>query len=312
MRSSIYTKNSLIENVIKYKELIIIMIPSILYLLINNYLPMAGVFIAFKDVNYSKGIFASKWVGLENFRYLFATKDALIITRNTVGYNFLFIILDIVIPVALALMLNEIRQRILPKIYQTTMLFPYFISMVIVSYLVFALLSHDKGMINRVILPIFNVEPIPWYNESKYWPFILTGVYIWKTAGYNTVIYLAALSGIDKQYYEAIAIDGGGKRKQIRYVSLPFLRPVIIILSLLAIGRIFRSDFGLFFQVPLQSGSLFPVTNVIDTYVYRSLIKTNDLGMASAAGFYQAIVGFVLVLATNTIIREIDKDSALF
>jgi putative aldouronate transport system permease protein len=185
-------------------------------------------------------------------------------------------------------------------------------SMVVVSYLVFALLSHGKGLMNAVVLPGLGAEPINWYAEPKYWPFILPTVHVWKTAGYTTVIYLAALAGIDTSYYDAAAIDGAGKWKQARYISVPFLKPVIIILSILAVGRIFYSDFGLFYQVPLNSGALYSVTLVIDTYVYRGLTQTNDLGMASAAGFYQSLVGFVLVFTTNMIVRRYDVEQALY
>jgi putative aldouronate transport system permease protein len=273
---------------------------------------MIGVIIAFKDVNYSLGILRSPWAGLKNFQYLFATNDAFIITRNTLLYNLSFIILDIAIPVSLALLLNELRGRFLPRLYHTIMLFPYFMSMVVVSYLVFAMLSHQNGLMNVAVLPGLGREPINWYAETRFWPFILPTVHVWKTAGYTTIIYLAALAGIDTSYYDAAAIDGAGKWKQARYISVPFLKPVIIILSILAVGRIFYSDFGLFYQVPLNSGALYSVTNVIDTYVYRGLTQTNDLGMASAAGFYQSLVGFVLVLTTNTIVRRYDTEQALF
>ncbi len=284
----------------------------VLYLIINNYLPMVGIIIAFKDINYSQGIFGSPWAGFRNFRYLFATADAYVITRNTILYNLSFIGLNVLIPVTFAVLLNELRGKILPRLYQTVMLFPYFISMVVVSYLGFALMSHEMGLLNRSILPAFGLEPVNWYDAPKYWPFIIVFINAWKNSGYTTIIYLASLAGIDHEYYDAISIDGGGKWAQIRYISLPFLKPVAIILSVLAVGRIFNSDFGLFYQVPLQSGSLFPVTNVIDTYVYRSLIISNDLGMAAAAGLYQATVGFILVLATNAAVRRINPENALF
>lgn len=304
--------SSFLKNVVRSKEFLLMLSLPVLYLIINNYLPMIGSIIAFKDINYIDGIFGSPWAGFKNFYYLFTTEDAFIITRNTILYNLCFILLNIIIPVSLALLINEIRGRLLPRIYQTVFLFPYFISMVVVSYLVFALLSHENGFMNRSVLPFLHMDPINWYNEPKYWPFILPAFHVWKTAGYTTIVYLASLSGIDQQYYEAIAIDGGGKWKQIRHVSLPFLKPVIIIMTLFEVGKIFNSDFGLFYQVPLQSGSLFSVTNVIDTYVYRGLIQTNDLGMASAAGFYQAIVGLILVLFVNAVIRKINPDNALF
>jgi putative aldouronate transport system permease protein len=288
------------------------LLAPVLYLVINNYLPMIGVIIAFKNVNYAKGIFRSDWVGFYNFRYLFATQDAFIITRNTLLYNMLFIVLNVVIPVSIAIVINELRGRKLKRLYQTAFLFPYFISMVVVSYLVLSLLSADKGLLNRTVLPFFNQAPINWYNEPRYWPFILAVVYVWKNAGYTVVIYLASLAGIDAQYYDAVAIDGGSKWVQIRYVSLPLLQPTIAVLTLLAVGKIFNSDFGLFYQVPLQSGTLFPVTQVVDTYVYRALIQSSDLGMASAAGLYQAVVGFVLVFISNAIVRRANPELALF
>jgi len=283
----------------------------VVYTLVNSYFPMVGVIVAFKDYNFTQGMFGSPWSGLKNFYYLFATQDAWIITRNTIGYNLVFIALNAVVPIALAIMLNELRGRMMKKIYQTSMLFPYFLSMVMVSYLVYAMLSHGTGILNRSVLPFLGIAPVRWYNEPKYWPLILPIINTWKNAGYTTVIYLAALAGINPEYYEAIASDGGGKWKQIRYISIPFLQPLVIILTVLAVGRIFNSDFGLFYQVPLQSGPLFPVTNVIDTYVYRALTQTNDIAMASAAGFYQSVVGFALVLATNLVIRRINPERAL-
>jgi len=300
------------RNVYRFRELLILMIPAIVWLIVNRYLPMIGVIIAFKDVNYSLGILRSPWAGLKNFEYLFRTESAFIITRNTLLYNLSFIALDVIIPVTLALMLNELRGRILPRLYHTVMLFPYFISMVVVSYLVFSLLSHSNGLMNSAVLPLLGREPVNWYNSPRHWPLILPMIHVWKSAGYTTIVYLAALSGIEPSYYDAAAIDGAGKWKQARFISLPFLQPVIIILATLAVGRIFNSDFGLFYQVPLNSGALFSVTNVIDTYVYRGLTQTNDLGMASAAGFYQAIVGFVLIFATNTAVRRFNPEQALF
>lgn len=312
MENITFKRKLFLKNVMKYKELLIMLLIPSAFLIINNYLPMIGVIIAFKDINYTKGIFGSPWAGFKNFYYLFTTQDAFLITRNTLGYNLFFIIIDVIIPVTLAILLNEIKMKILPRLYQTVMLFPYFISMVVVSYLVFAMLSPENGLVNTLVLPALGIDEISWYNQPKYWPYILVFVHIWKMAGYSSIVYLATLTGIDSQYYEAIAIDGGGKWKQTRHVSLPFLKPVIIILTILAIGRIFNSDFGLFYQVPLQSGALFSVTNVIDTYVYRALIQTNDLGMSSAAGLYQAVVGCVLVLVSNSIVRKINPDNALF
>lgn len=292
--------------------LYIMALPGLIYLIINNYVPMFGIIIAFKQVNWRKGILASPWVGLSNFEYLFKTKDAWTITRNTLCYNLVFIIVGTVLAITVAILLNEIRSKRLKKLYQTVFLLPYLISIVVVSYLVYAMLSIDSGFINRSILPIFGHEPIAWYTEPQYWPFILVIVYLWKTFGYNSIVYYATLMGVDESYYEAAAIDGANRWQQVCHVTLPALSPTIITLTLLAIGKIFYSDFGLFYQVPMNSGPLLDVTNTIDTYVYRGLIQLNDLGMSSAAGVYQSIVGFVLVLAANFIVSRVDKDKALF
>jgi len=305
-------KRSLWFYFVKDKSLILMLLPGCLYLLINNYIPMAGTIIAFKSINYAKGILGSDWVGFENFKFLFASSDAWIITRNTLGYNAVFIVLHLVVAVLFAIMLNELRNRIIAKIHQSIMFLPFFLSFVVVGYLGYSLLNEEYGFINRSILEPLGIEPVAWYSEPKYWPFILPLVNTWKSIGYYTVIYLAAIVGIDQEYYEAAVIDGAGKWQQVRNITLPLLTPVMVILTLLQIGKIFYADFGLFFQVPLNSGILYPTTNVIDTYVYRALLTMGDIGMSSAAGLYQSAVGFVLVLGANLIVRRINKDIALF
>ena len=287
-------------------------LPGLVYLIINNYVPMSGIIIAFKNVNWRKGILGSPWAGLSNFEYLFKTKDAWTITRNTIGYNLVFILLGTLMAIAIAILLNEIRSKKLKQVYQTVFLLPYLISIVVVSYLVFAMLSIDSGFINKSILAALGKDSIAWYTEPKYWPFILVIVYLWKTFGYNCIIYYATLVGVDHSYYEAAAIDGATRWQQVCHVTMPALTPTIITLTLLSVGKIFYSDFGLFYQVPMNSGPLLDVTNTIDTYVYRGLIQLNDLGMSSAAGVYQSLVGFVLVLAANYVVSRVDKDNALF
>ena len=296
----------------RYFPLFLLGLPGMLYLFINNYIPMLGIVIAFKNINFSKGIFASDWVGLKNFEYLFKTKDAFIITRNTIGYNILFICANLFLAVLFAIVLSELRSHIASRVYQTLILLPYLISMVIVSYLVFAFLGNENGFVNNTLLPMFGGGRISWYTQPKYWVVILPLVYVWKNVGYSTVIYLASVIGIDPEYYEAARLDGAGTLQKIRYITLPLIRPTIIMLTLLNIGRIFYSDFGLFYQVPQNSGALFSTTNVIDTYVYRALIKLGDIGMSSAAGVYQSLVGFVLIMLSNSIVRKIDKENALF
>ena len=288
------------------------MIPGLLYLLINNYLPMAGLVIAFKQINFNLGIFGSPWVGLQNFEFLFKTPDAFIITRNTLLYNVTFIILNLILGVLIAILLNEIRGKRAKTLYQSSVLLPYLMSYVIVSYIVYAFLSGDTGMLNMSILPAMGMEPIQWYNEPKYWPVIIILVQCWKSIGYGVLIYTAGIAGIDPSLYEAASLDGAGKFSQIRHVTLPALVPSMITLTLLSIGRVFYSDFSLFYQVPMNSGSIYATTQTIDTYVYRGLLQLGNISMSSAAGFYQSCCGFILVLCSNLIVRKISPDNALF
>ena len=301
-------KNALKE----YWPLYLMMLPALLYLLINNYIPMAGMVIAFKKLNFAKGIWASPWAGLKNFKFLFASKDAWIITRNTLLYNVAFILINMVVGIAIAILITEVRNTKLKKIYQCAILLPFLMSMVILSYIVYALLSAENGLVNNSILPLFHIDPIQWYQKPKYWPAILIIANCWKGVGYGCLIYIASLIGIDPSFYEAARLDGASKWQEITKITLPSLVPTIITLLLLSIGRIFYSDFGLFYQVPMNSGVLFPTTNVIDTYVYRALIEQGNISMSSAAGVYQSLVGFCVVMLSNWIVRRVDKDQALF
>ena len=301
------------KNVLKeYWPLYLMMLPALLYLLINNYIPMAGMVIAFKKLNFAKGIWASPWAGLKNFKFLFASRDAWIITRNTLLYNVAFILVNMVVGIAIAILITEVRNTKLKKIYQSAILLPFLMSMVILSYIVYALLSAENGLVNNSILPLFHMDPIQWYQKPKYWPAILIIANCWKGVGYGCLIYIASLIGIDPSFYEAARLDGASKWQEITKITLPSLVPTIITLLLLSIGRIFYSDFGLFYQVPMNSGVLFPTTNVIDTYVYRALIEQGNISMSSAAGVYQSLVGFCVVMLSNWIVRKVDKDQALF
>ncbi len=295
----------------KNYTLYLMMIPGLVYLVINNYLPMFGLSFAFKKINYNLGIFKSPWVGLKNFTYLFKTKDAFIIFRNTISYNLVFIVLGTLLAIAVAIMLEQLTSKVL-KVIQTSILLPFLLSTSVIAYLVFAFFSTDNGFINNIILGSLGKNPINWYSTPKYWPFILTFIYLWKSFGYNSILYFATLIGIDKSYYEAAVLDGASVRQQIKYITLPFLKPTIIVLVTLSIGRMFYSDFGLFYQIPMNNGMLFNATNTIDTYTYRGLLQLNDVGRSSAAGFLQSLLGFALVLTTNTIVRKLDKDNALF
>ncbi len=296
----------------RFWPLYLMFVPGVVYLFINCYIPMAGIQIAFRQYNAREGIYGSPWCGFQNFEFLFKTKDAFIMIRNTLLYNLVFITLGTVLAVAVAIILNEIRNHLAKQLYQTVILIPYLISMVIVSYLAFAFLSSSNGYINNSLLAALGANPIDWYNTPKYWPFILVIINIWKGLGYNMILYYATICGIDHTLYEAAVVDGANRWQQIRNVTLPGLKSTIIILTLMALGGIFRSDFGLFYQVPQNSGPLIGVTQTIDTYVYRGLMQTNNIGMSSAAGVYQSIVGFVLVVTANLIVRKVDSDSSLF
>lgn len=294
----------------RWVPLYLMMAPGLIYLFINNYMPMAGLVVAFKNYNVVDGIFGSPWAGLSNFTYLF--NDAWTITRNTLLYNIVFIIINLILGIAFAIFICDIRSKACKTIYQSAILLPFLMSIVIVSYITFAFSSGDNGMLNKTILPFFGKEAINWYSESKYWPVILVIVNTWKGVGYGCLIYISSISGIDPSFYEAAELDGASKWKQIRYITLPSIMPSVITLTLLNIGRIFYSDFGLFYQVTQNSGQLYDTTDVIDTYVYRALLQSGNIGMASAAGFYQSIVGFACVLLANVVVRKLSPENAMF
>lgn len=289
----------------------IMMLPGIVYLIINNYIPMAGLVVAFKKYSFVKGIWGSDWNGLKNFEIFFST-DMPAVVRNTLLYNIVFIVLSTVVSVAIAILINDMRNEKTKKFFQTVFLVPHLISIIVIAYLVYAFFSTSTGFINNSILSIFNKEPISWYASPQYWPFILTAVYLWKMFGYNVIIYYATISGIDSTYYEAASVDGANAWVKIRYITLPELRPTVVTLTLMSIGRIFYSDFGLFYQVPMNSGSLIDVTQTIDTYIYRGLLNNASFGMSSAACFVQSVMGFIVVLFANAVVRRFSRDEALF
>ena len=290
----------------------IMMIPGLVYLIINNYIPMAGLVIAFKKIDYSLGIFASPWVGLKNFTYLFSNNDALNALRNTVLYNLGFIVFGNILAIVVAIALDSIKSRYFKKVSQVVILIPFLLSTVIISYIVFAFLSPTNGFMNNTILPLLGIDPIKWYNEAKYWPAIITIVYLWMSFGYSSILYYSNVISIDKSLYEAAVMDGASTWQQIRYVTLPGLKFTIITLVLLAVGRICYSDFGLFYQIPQHSGLLYSTTQTVDTFVYRALLELNDVGRSSAAGFLQSVLGFILVFTANKLVSKIDRDSAMF
>jgi putative aldouronate transport system permease protein len=296
----------------QFIPLYLMLLPGALYLFINNYIPMAGIVVAFKAYNVNDGLFFSPWSGLKNFEYLFTTNEAGVIIRNTLLYNVAFIIVNMVMGIILAIFISDVVNSRLKKLYQSSILLPFLISIVVVSYIVFALLSHENGMLNKSLLPLFGQEPVQWYNDTTWWPLILIVTNCWKGVGYGTLIYIAAIAGIDQSFYEAAELDGASKWQQITQITLPCLIPSIITLLIMNIGRIFYSDFGLFYQVPQNSGSLYEVTNTIDTYVYRALMSSGGIGRSSAAGLLQSVVGFTLVMLSNFIVRKASAENAIF
>ncbi|WP_128894526.1 ABC transporter permease [Longirhabdus pacifica] len=305
-----------LRDIYKNRIWLLMVLPGLIWFILFAYIPMGGQILAFKDFRQGHGGFISnvinsEWVGFENFEYLFTSNDAWEITRNTLGYNLVGIFLGLVFAVTFAIILSEIANKKLAKIYQTGMLFPHFLSWVVVSYFAFAFLSKDNGLLNN-IFSFFGLEAVSFYYESEYWPFILVFMGLWKSVGYSTIFYLAAIVGIDRSYYEAAMIDGATKWQQVKHITIPMLVPLMIILTILALGGIFNSDFGLFYQLPRDSGALYEATNVIDTYVYRALQNNGDIGMSTAVGLYKSTVGFILVLLTNYIVRKIDEEQALF
>jgi putative aldouronate transport system permease protein len=300
-----------LQKVKNYWALYLLMVPGMVYLIINNYIPMTGIIIAFKKYNIRDGIYKSPWNGLENFKVL-VQKDLGLLLRNTILYNLVFIFLGMVCSVTLAIMISDVASKRAKKVYQSFVMMPFLISMVIVSYIVFAFLGVQNGLINKGILIPLGKDPVSWYSDPKPWPFILVFVNLWKGAGYGTLIYIAGIAGIDKELYEAARIDGASRWKQIRAITLPHLVPSMITLTMLSIGRIFYSDFGLFYQVPQNSGALFSVTQTIDTYVYRALIQSANVTKSAAAGFFQSVVGFLFVVGSNLLVRKGSPENAMF
>ncbi len=307
----VYRKPSVKRRIKKYWQLYLVAIPSVAYLIINNYMPMVGLSLAFKDYSFAEGIFKSPWTGFGNFTYLFSSKWAGIMFRNTVLYNLVFIVLGTVFAIFVAILLGEVQNIKRRNLYQALILIPHLVSMVLVAYLVFAFLA-TNGFINKSIVEPAGRSAIKFYTSPKYWPFILVIVHLWKGFGFQSIVYFATILGFDKSYYEAAVVDGAGTWQQITKITLPLLKPTIIILTIMAIGRMFSSDFGLFYQIPMNAGPLYSVTTTIDTYTYRTLMEEHDVSRALAAGFLQSILGFILVLGTNMAVRRIEPDSALF
>lgn len=295
----------------KYKMLLLMLAPAVLYTLLFSYLPMAGIVLAFKNYNYADGIFGSPWAGFDNFRFFFTSGQAFKVTRNTILYNLAFIAVNTVLQLAVAIFLSEIKGRAFKKTAQSMMFLPYFISWVIVSVIAFNFFSYDYGIINSALSSI-GLDKFDFYGTPKYWIGILIFFNTWKGIGYGSVIYLSAIMGIDTEIYESAQIDGANVFQRIFRITLPSLVPTIIILLLLAIGGIFRGNFDMFYQLVGSNGILFDMTDVIDTFTFRALIRSNDVGMAAASGLYQSVFCFVTIVVTNYLVRRYEKDYSLF
>ena len=285
--------------------LYIMALPTVVWLVIFCYLPIFGLVMAFQDLNITKGIWGSPFVGLKNFQFLFVSTDAWVITRNTVCYNLVFIAVNLILAVLMSLLLSELRSRMMAKTLQTIYMLPHFLSWAVVAIVLGAFLDYDYGIVNRVMINLGRqTTKLDWYQQRSLWPGLLVGINAWKNVGYSTVLYLAVISGISQDYYEAAVLDGANKLQQAWYITIPHMR--------LAIGGMFRGDFGLFYVVTKNSGRIYAVTDVIDTYIYRALTSLSNVGMSTAAGLYQSVVGFVLVLFFNWVVTKIDADSAMF
>lgn len=292
-------------------ELTILALPTTVWYILFSFLPMIGILIAFKDFkasgNFLQNVITSPWCGFENFQFLFSSSQIWTVLRNTICYNIVFIILGIVLPVACTLMVSMLHGKRLAKVYQTCMFMPYFLSWVVVTALVWAFLCYDKGLINNIFFPDDKQQ---WYMKPEIWPFLLTFMNIWKSLGYNMVVYLATVTGIDRSLYEAAIIDGATIWQQVKSITLPMLKSVMIMMFIMAVGRIFNTDFGLFYQVPKDSSSLMSVTQTLDVYVYKMLMN-GTTEMASSSAFVQSVAGCITILVANAVVRKIDPDSAM-
>lgn len=304
-------RNSFINEMRRNYWSYLLALPAIVYTFIFGYMTLPYMAIAFQKFNYRLGIWGSQWIGFENFKFFFASDRAWQVTFNTIRLNFFFIIFGTLVALILAILFNELKNKYFSKITQATILFPHFLSWVIISYVIYSLFATNYGMINR-ILTTLGSEPINWYSSPQYWVQILVATNVWKDVGISLVIYLAAITGIDASFYEAAKIDGASRWQQIRFLTLPLIMPTIIILSMLSLGRIMYGSFDMIYAIVKDNGLLYPTTDVIDTYVFRALRTIGNPAQAMAIGLYQSVVGFILVFGVNYWVRKKSPDNSLF
>lgn len=298
------------KTVKRSRVLLLMLLPATVFVIIFSYIPMAGIVLAFKNFNYADGIFGSPWNGLENFQYLFVSNKIWTLTRNTLLYNIAFIFLGVVFEVGSAIILSEITGKVFKKFAQGFMFLPYFISWVVVATIMLNIFG-TNGVLNS-ILSNFGITDFSIYKQVKEWPIVLVIVRLWKQTGYGSVVYLAAIAGISKELYEAADIDGANVWQKIRYITIPSLKPTIMIMVLLALGNVFRGDFGMFYQLVGSNQLLLNTSDIIDTYIYRMLTTSPNIGLTAAAGLYQSILCFVTIVAANFIVKKVDPDYTLF
>lgn len=304
-------ERTFIQNVIRYRVLILMCLPAIIFFFAFNYMPLPGIWVAFVKYNYRSGIFGSKFVGMQNFEFLAESGKLLSLTRNTILYNLAFIVLGNILAVFIAILLNEMRSKWFKKVSQTLMFLPYFISQVLVGLLVYSLLNFDTGFINS-ILTTMGMEKWQPYANPNVWPVLMIIIYLWQQTGYNSVVYFAAIMGIDAEMIEAARVDGANGFQKIRYIILPSLKPTIVILILFALGGIVKGNFGLFYNIIGSNSILYPTTDIIETFVYRATMTDFNFSTASAVGLYQSVIGFVIVMTVNYIVKKIEPDYSLF
>ncbi len=307
-KQPVYRKKSYLKDDI---QLMVMIFPALALLAVFAYWPMYGLILSFKNYKVTDGIWGSEWIGFKNFEFFFKSNDLFRVLRNTLGLNFMFIFVGILAAVTFALLMYEVKKARHVKVYQTVSILPFFISWVAISYMVYALLEHNRGAINKLI-ESFGGEGILWYEEAAYWPIILLIVRTWHAVGMDSIIYYAALLSADTELYEAADIDGASKWQKTLYVSLPTLVPIVTIRTIMAVGGIFRSDFGMFYNVTRNLGALYPTTDVIDTYVYRVLMEQGSIGMSSAVGMFQSVVCFATLLLANKIVSKVSPENTLF
>jgi putative aldouronate transport system permease protein len=302
---------SLLRSIMDSKVLLLMCLPAVAFFVVFNYAPLPGIWIAFTNFNYRDGIFGSPFVGLQNFEFLIRSGQLWLLTRNTILYNLAFIVLGNILQISLAIMLNEIRMKYFKKVAQTLMFLPYFISVVLIGVIAFNLLNYDTGALNALIVQTGG-DPIKIYSIAGAWPFIIVLVHLWQSTGYGSIVYFAAIMGIDKSLFEAAAIDGASAWQRIRYIILPSLKPTFIILLLFSLGGIMHGNFGLFWNLVGNNATLYQTTDIIETAVYRMVMSQNNFTTSTAVGLYQSIFGFTLVMLANWFVRRMNKDYALF